>query len=349
MLLVKDKMNYPSISIIIPTLNASKTLGFCLDSIVIQDYPKERIEFVFADGGSMDETISVIKSKLSAIRYTLYANPLKTGEAGKAVGVKNARNEILVFIDSDNILPQRDWLHRMVEPFGDKEIIASEPLEYTYRRSDSYITRYCAMLGMNDPLCYFVGNYDRFSLLSNKWTEVPRNEEDKGRYLKVGFPDVKNIPTIGANGFLIRRDVLLQYNIGEYLFDVDIICDLIYKNKFKIAKVKIGIIHLYCDKIRQFVKKQRRRIRDYNYYNKLGLRKYPWGSIKIGKLVKFCIYTGLLIPVLLQSFKGFFRKMDFAWFFHPIACLLTLFVYGFNTIKNIFQNTAIESRQSWKQ
>ncbi|MBI4743983.1 MAG: glycosyltransferase [Actinobacteria bacterium] len=80
-------------------------------------------------------------------------NNLKTGEAGKAVGVKAAKNEIIALIDSDNILPCDDWLKRMVEPFEDKEIIASEPIKYTYRKEDSFITRYCALMGMNDPLC----------------------------------------------------------------------------------------------------------------------------------------------------------------------------------------------------
>jgi glycosyltransferase involved in cell wall biosynthesis len=342
-------MNLPTISIIIPTLNSSKTLGLCIDSIISQDYPKDKIEFVFADGGSTDGTIDLIKQKLSTFRYSLYANPLKTGEAGKAVGVKNARNEIIALIDSDNILPQQDWLTRMVKPFFDNEIIAAEPVGYTYRKEDSYITRYCALIGMNDPICFFVGNYDRFSLLSNKWTEVPIIEEDKGGYLKIEFSDIKNIPTIGANGFLIRKDIIQQYEIGDYLFDIDIIFDLISKNKFKIAKVKTGIIHLYCDEISQFVRKQRRRIRDFNYYNKLGLRKYPWGSIKKGKIIKFSVYTVLIAPVLFQSIKGFLRKRDFSWFFHPLACILTLFVYGYNTIRNILNKSSIESRQFWKQ
>jgi len=342
-------MNLPTISIIIPTLNSSKTLGLCLDSIISQDYPKDKIEIIITDGGSADGTLDLIKSRLYDMFYTLCANPLKTGEAGKAVGVKNAKNEIIALIDSDNILPQKDWLSRMLEPFSDNEIIASETIEYTYRAQDSYITRYCALIGMNDPLCYFIGNYDRFSLLSNKWTEASHIEEDKGEYLKIGFPDSNNIPTIGANGFLIRKDVMKQYTVGDYLFDIDIIYDLISKGKFKVAKVKIGIIHLYCDKIFQFVRKQRRRIKDFNYYNKLGLRKYPWDNIKKGKIIKFCFYTILLIPVIFQSCKGFIRKRDFAWLFHPLACLLTLFVYSHNTIKNILKVSSIESRKSWRQ
>ncbi len=98
----------PSISIITPTYNSAKTLASCLESIKNQDYWGE-IEIIIADGGSTDRTLEI------AQKYTdkIYPNPLKTGEAGKAAGVKHAKNEIIALIDSDNILPSRDWLSRM--------------------------------------------------------------------------------------------------------------------------------------------------------------------------------------------------------------------------------------------
>ena len=138
-----------TISIVIPTYNSEKTLTECLESINNQDYPGEKIEIIIADGGSTDKTLEIAK------RYTgkIFFNPLRTGEAGKAVGIKHAKGEIVALIDSDNILPSKDCLRRMVEPFEDSEIAGSEPLYYTYRRGDGYITRYCALMGMNDPLC----------------------------------------------------------------------------------------------------------------------------------------------------------------------------------------------------
>jgi glycosyltransferase involved in cell wall biosynthesis len=98
----------PSISIITPTYNSAKTLTSCLESIKNQDYQGD-IEIIIADGGSTDNTLDI------AQQYTdkIYPNPLKTGEAGKAAGVKQAKNEIIALIDSDNILPSGDWLSRM--------------------------------------------------------------------------------------------------------------------------------------------------------------------------------------------------------------------------------------------
>ncbi|MDO8725183.1 MAG: glycosyltransferase [Candidatus Methanoperedens sp.] len=84
-----------SISIITPTYNSAKTLTSCLDSIKAQNY-KGDIEIIIADGGSTDSTLEI------AQKYTnkIYPNPLKTGEAGKAAGVKHAKNEIIALIDS---------------------------------------------------------------------------------------------------------------------------------------------------------------------------------------------------------------------------------------------------------
>jgi glycosyltransferase involved in cell wall biosynthesis len=127
--LQESQKSNPSISIITPTYNSAKTLASCLDSIENQDYHGD-IEIIIADGGSTDSTLEIGQ------KYTdnIYPNPLKTGEAGKAVCVKHAKNEIIALIDSDNILPSKDWLSRMIEPFQDREIAGSEPLYYTYRR-----------------------------------------------------------------------------------------------------------------------------------------------------------------------------------------------------------------------
>lgn len=340
-------MNLPTISIVIPTLNSASTLDDCLGSILMQDYPRERLEIIIVDAGSTDGTLDLVRSKLSSITYRVLPNPLRSGEAGKAVGIKCTRNEIIALIDSDNILSQTDWLQCMIEPFEDKDIAASEPLYYTYRRTDPYITRYSALIGMNDPLCLFLGNYDRYSILTGKWTEVTYKAEDKNNYLRIEFPDPNRLPTIGANGFLIRGKTLQQCLVGDYFFDIDMITNLSASGFSKIAKVKIGIIHLYCSNMSQFIKKQKRRIKDYIYYSSKGFRKYPWSKTKKFGVFKFCLYTILVIPLIIQTFSGFLKKKDNAWFLHPIACWLTLLVYGYNTLKSKLLSVSAESRDRW--
>ena len=90
-----------------------------------------------------------------------------------------------MLLDSDNYVVGKDWLRQMVAPMiEDKEVVGSEPLTFTFKKSDGYITRYTAMMGMGDPLMYFLGTYDRTCLLSGKWTGLPIKTEDKGDWLR---------------------------------------------------------------------------------------------------------------------------------------------------------------------
>ncbi len=333
------------VSIIIPTLNSAKTLGACISSIVTQDFPTEFIEIIFADGGSTDTTLAIIdRAKLifgeQKVKYI--SNKLKTGEAGKAAGLKNAAGEIVAFIDSDNILDDTQWLKKMLEPFKDQKIVASEPIRYTYRSTDSAITRYCALMGMNDPLCFFLGNYDRECILSGKWTQMPyKVYEDNDIYTSLGL-EPEHMPTIGANGFLMRRKELESLKIDDYLFDIDALRIVLDKDKSKrIAKVKTGIVHIFCGQIKDFIRKQKRRIADYRLFKHQGIRKYNWQSVNRVGFFYFVICCLLIIPLIYQAIKGYCKSKDSCMFLHPVFCLITLYVYatGFFTKRTFYSRT----------
>lgn len=333
----------PSISFVIPTFNSERVLDRCLESIRMQDYPADKIEIIIVDAGSTDKTLEITKKyKVDKV----LDNPLQTGEAGKSVGIDASTNEIIALVDSDNLLDGREWLRKMVKPFENPEIVSSEVLYWTYRRDDSLIDRYCALTGINDPICLFLGNYDRYSYLSGKWTGLPLEEEtDRGDYLEVVI-DKNNVPTMGANGYLVRREKILdKIDYHPYYFDIDVAYQLIQLGYNRIARPKTGIIHLYCDKISTFYRKQSRRINDYLYFRKKGMRHYKYNMTSKG-YVKYLLYTVLILPLLCQSVKGYLKKHDIAWFFHPLACWITLCVYSWGVTKGWFR-TEIQDRSGW--
>lgn len=336
---------FPTVSILIPTLNAAEALGACLESIVSQNYPRGEVEIIVADGGSTDKTLEIAKKYGAKI----YENPLKTGEAGKAMALHRACGDLVALIDSDNILPDKEWLRKMVKPFSDPEILGAEPWAYTYRKEDGFITRYCALLGMNDPLCHFLGNYDRQNILSGKWTGLPIEQEDRGDWIKITLRP-GTLPTIGANGTLMRRDILKNKKlVGDYLVDIDLITQLALERPVKFAKVKLGIVHLYCSSsIKTFIRKQKRRVKDYFYYKKNNQRSYPWqAQSKLG-ILKFILACVTVLPLFYQAVRGYSKKPDTAWFFHPLACWITLLVYGLGTIESRFKTEPL-SRKDWRQ
>ncbi len=59
----------PRISVITPSLNQGRYLRQCIESVLSQDYPN--LEFFIVDGGSTDESLSVIQEYGSAISYGL--------------------------------------------------------------------------------------------------------------------------------------------------------------------------------------------------------------------------------------------------------------------------------------
>jgi len=333
-------------SFVIPTLNSSKTLEACLISIFQQNVPREAYEVIIADAGSSDETRAIAK-QLGVDQ--IVDNPLKTGEAGKTAGIKVASGEIIALIDSDNILPDSSWLNQMLAPFSDPEIIATEPLEYTVRPQDPALTRYFALLGMNDPICLFTGNYDRTSAITGKWTNLPVQQEDKGDYLKLTLKE-EALPTIGANGFVFRRELLNHANWTPYFFDIDILHQALAHGSLHVAKVKTGIVHLYCARLSDFARKQQRRIRDFLFFAQEKQRTYPWDQQKKAGILKFILATTLIVPLLIQALMGFMRKPDIAWLYHLPVCWITLWVYGIGTLrKGLGLKQAPIQRDTWQK
>ncbi len=335
------------LSIVIPVLNSEKTLGECLAAIRSQTLPRCDCEIVIADAGSADRTLEIARS---AGVDRIVPNPLKTGEAGKTAGIKAATGDIIALVDSDNILPDSTWLERMLAPFADPDVLATEPISYTSRPHDPALTRYFALLGMNDPICLFTRNYDRTCAITGAWTGLAIPTEDKGDWLKLRL-SADALPTIGANGFVFRRSLLDGANWDPYLFDIDILYERILRcGHATVAKVKTGIVHLYCARMADFTRKQRRRIRDFLFFAQAKRRTYPWNRQRKTGILLFCLATVTVLPLLVQAAIGFRRRPDRAWLYHVPACWITLWVYSMGAIsKMLGRRQTPADRSQWQR
>jgi hypothetical protein len=111
----------PDISIIIVSWNGKKYLSGLFDSLNNQSYPKEKIEIILVDNGSTDGTLNFVKDNYPEVK--LLALGKNTGFAvGNNEGLKQAKNDILVFLNTD-IICHKDWLSGLVSGFiRDKSI-----------------------------------------------------------------------------------------------------------------------------------------------------------------------------------------------------------------------------------
>lgn len=350
-------MTYPTVTFIIPTLNSEKVLESCLQSITKQLYPSSKINIIITDGGSTDKTLKIASDINRSIsdgkkhNIKIIKNPLKTAEAGKAIAVKKATTKYICLLDSDNILPHSSWLTKMLFPLqSNSKLIGSEPWIFTYRKQAGFIERYSSLIGANDPYAFVTGVYDKKNHLNNRWTGLDIKQIDKNKYIQITLQPGKILPTIGANGTIFKT-AFLQKNIkSDYLFDIDIIQQVLNKTKNPLyfAKVKTGIIHTFCESsILKFIKKQNRRLTDLYIYRPL--RQYNWGQINQVGIIKFSLYTLTLLPSLLHSLKGFCHLPDPAWFFHPLACLISFFINTKITIQYYLGLLKPLNRQQWQQ
>ena len=97
----KDINKYPKISIITVCLNSDKTISRCIDSVLNQSYPKNKIEYIIIDGGSKDKTLKYIKKKINRIKYFESKKDKGIYDAMNK-GLKRCNGEIIGILNSDD-------------------------------------------------------------------------------------------------------------------------------------------------------------------------------------------------------------------------------------------------------
>lgn len=337
--MIKLKLGWPSVSFAIATRNSERTLALCLSSIRAQDYPA-KIEIVLADGGSKDQTLQIAK-KFNARVINVPENK-QNAEYNKGVAVNAAKNDILVMVDHDNILPHSGWLKKMISPLlEDNEIFGTGVLRFHYDKKMSLIDRYSTLLGGTDPVPFFLNKSAHQSYLFDGFHLKGKLIKEENNYYKVSL-DYKNLPALGGNGSVLKRK-LLRYakSSPEYFFHIDVHVDLTKKGYTDYAFVKDTIIHLTGNSFLPFLRRRRYFIEKYHFEDQSRRRYSVYDSNKDkAALFGFIFYSLTLVLPMFDSIRGFLKVRDIAWFVHPVMCLGILIVYGITTIregvKNVF-------------
>lgn len=329
-----------SVSCVIATYNSSDTLNECLHSLFSQNYPKDKLEVIIVDGGSKDSTFEILKR----FKVRFYKVPPESQEAefNKGTGILHAKSELVLLIDADNVLPHKNWLRKMVKPLVEnEEIIGSEILRFHYNPKDPILDRYFALLGGVDPVPYYLGKDSKLSYAFDKYNLLG-DSLDCGDYYLVKFTG-KKIPTIGANGFILRRK-LLKYAKADpgNFFHTDINYDLIQKGFNTYAFVKDDIIHLKRTKVSYFIKFLLRRsyIMEIQYFKNIKKRRHAVfvPETDTFNLIKYIIYSLTFVKPIFDASRGYIKVRDKAWFLHPLICFSYLIVYSWAVIARTIKN-----------
>lgn len=125
------------ISIVIPTYNSEKTIGEVLDALFkeIKRYRK-KVEVIVVDDGSKDNTLKIVEK----YPVRLFKQKHKGPAAARNLGVKKARGNIVIFLDSDCKV-SKNWLKKILEPFKDKRV-AGVGVKYKTWNRGSWVGRF---------------------------------------------------------------------------------------------------------------------------------------------------------------------------------------------------------------
>lgn len=100
------------VSVIIPSYNRRLDLCRCIDSVLAQT--SATLEIIVVDDCSEDDTITFLRRNYTDIRLISCIRHYGPSHL-RNLGLREARGEFILFLDSDVILPKKDTVRRMVE------------------------------------------------------------------------------------------------------------------------------------------------------------------------------------------------------------------------------------------
>jgi MoaA/NifB/PqqE/SkfB family radical SAM enzyme/glycosyltransferase involved in cell wall biosynthesis len=209
-----------TVSVLIPAFNCSEVLSKCLSALAEQTV--QPIETIVIDDGSWDDTADVSASfdGVKVIRRP------KQGGAGaaRATGAKEARGNIIAFIDSD-CLPPPDWLEKVLAEFEQDSELAAVGGMYRHCHAKSLTSIFSKF--EEEYLHSFFDKTPNHSTLTGGNNAVKKSVWDEcrsGREL-IHFPNIASSEdTVVANE--IRAS-------GKTLFKADIFVFHMSKDDFK--------------------------------------------------------------------------------------------------------------------
>lgn len=211
------------ISVIIPALNEEKYLPILLSQIKKQGF--KDCEIIVADGGSQDKTVEIAKS------FSCKVIKGGTTAQGRNAGAKEAKGEILVFLDADNLYLPDGFFEKIVEEFKKRNLgVATFPLmvkgnfwdrliyrvyNFWVKLTQNFLPHACNVIVVKKEVFEKVGGFDeKIKIAEDHWFA-----RQAAKVAKFGY--IESEPVITADRRLKKdgrlRTYLVYFLTGIYL------------------------------------------------------------------------------------------------------------------------------------
>lgn len=301
-------VDFPKVTIIMPTLNAAAMLENCLASITRQTYPRDRYDLILADAFSEDATRDIAR-QYGAIVIDDHGRNM---EEGKRIALAHATGDYIVFVDADNEFTHPDYLELAVRALEQNpQALGVESYYLPSPKMSAFCAYVTHRLQISDPICW---------LLSTNPILVGR-EGDVERW---SLPGGSLAYPLGANGFVFRRADLESVKAREHFQDTHIALRLMRAGKREWLRIRgRGVHHYYVQTLWGFLQKRRRAT--VHFLNVQREAPVNWMNEKppIPRWLA-CLYCVTFVGPIYHTLLGLGRDRDPRWLWHLPASVASV-------------------------
>ncbi|MFM8272189.1 MAG: glycosyltransferase [Gemmata sp.] len=108
----------PSVSVVVPVRNESRSIERTLRLLLTQDFPREAFEVIVADGASADDTVPIVRRLQGEFdNLKLVFNHDKLASAGRNTAIRHATKDVIVIVDGHCHVPDPRYLKNVSDAF----------------------------------------------------------------------------------------------------------------------------------------------------------------------------------------------------------------------------------------
>lgn len=149
-----------NITVIIPTLNESSTIGRLIDRLLTPN--QGQIEIIVVDGGSTDDTVSIVQSYNIKVLNTSASRAKQMN-----LGAQEAKYEILYFVHADT-LPPKEYIEDCQNYLTGDTIAACYRSQFEgnkpFLKLNAYFTRFYWLVSRGGDQSLFIRKADFMTL-----------------------------------------------------------------------------------------------------------------------------------------------------------------------------------------